>query len=516
MNAPQMLPPTEAVAQGKGPTQASNQPKQPPKPKGWRRFIPIPATLQMQREDQEFLPAALEILEQPASPIRIALIWLVCAAAVVGLLWSWFGHVDIHAVAQGRIQPGGRSKVLQTLEPGRVVAINVVNGSRVKAGDVLIELDATETGADKETMAAELDNASAEAAHRRTALAILASGGGGRLSSRTISYPSAVGPAARNREQQALDADIGKLSSAVASLQSQLQERRAQQQRLQSSLVERDKLLKLLTERASIAQKMLEAEAGARVAVMDAIQEQQKEAATIASERGQLIELDAAISSLRAKVSETLSEFKDMQTTKLNEAERRAEKASQEVIKTRSKDSRTRLVAPISGAVQQLAVTTQGQVVNSSQPLLMLVPADNVLEVEALVLNRDVGFIRPGQEVTIKVEAFPFTRFGTLDGTVVRVSEDAIDEREAAGLSDPSNATKTPNASVLSPTPKVQNLVFPATIKLAKNTISMGGKEVPLSPGMAVTVEIKTGDRRVLDYLLSPIREVGSEAIRER
>jgi hemolysin D len=489
-----------------------------PKAKGLRRFIPVPATLKMQRDDQEFLPAALEILEQPASPIRIALIWFICVVAVVGLLWSWFGYVDIHAVAQGRIQPSGRSKVVQSLEPGRVVAIRASNGSRVRVGDILIELDGTETGADSNATKAEFDNATAEVARRKVALMIVdeAKGIAPRLSTRKIRFGDAVESAAQMREQQALDAEMNKLSTMVASLQSQLQERRTQQQRLGSSLLERGKLLKSLTERVGIAQRMLEAEAGALITVMDANQELQREAATIASERGQILELDAGISSLRAKIDENLGEFKELQTSKLNEAVRRADKASQEVIKTRSKDNRTKLIAPINGTVQQLAVTTIGQVVNSSQPILVVVPTDDVLEVEALILNRDVGFVRSGQEVAIKVEAFPFTRFGMMEGKVIRISDDAIDEREAAGLSDPSNTTKSPNTSVLSPTPKAQNLVFPATIKLNTSSIRMGDKDVPLSAGMAVTVEIKTGGRRVLDYLLSPIREVGSEAIRER
>jgi hemolysin D len=473
----------------------------------------LPGPIRMDRDDQEFLPAALEILEQPASPIKVAMIWFIATAAIAALIWSWFGHIDIHAVAQGRIQPDGRTKVVQPLEPGRISAIHVTNGSKVRAGEPLLDLDATETGADRETITAELDGAQAEAARRRTALAILA---GEAIALRPVNFDTDLRPMLRLREQAALDADVLHLAATQASLQSQIEERRAQQMRMRAGLIEREKLVTVLTERVTMRQKLVDLSSGARAPVIDAIQERQKESANLVSERGQIIELDAAIASLQAKLAETRSQFRAEQTNKLGDAERRADKATQDAIKARSRDSRTRLLAPIDGTVQQLAITTLGQVVTSGQALMTLVPSQVRLEVEALVLNRDIGFVRPGQDVTIKIEAFPFTRFGTIDGKVLRVSDDSIDEREAASLADASATTRAPNASALGPNPKLQNLVFPATISLPKTAIPVGEKLVPLSAGMSVTVEIKTGERRVIDYVLSPIREVASEAAKER
>jgi hemolysin D len=473
----------------------------------------MPGPLRMSRDDQEFLPAALEILEQPASPVRIALIWFIAAVTLTALIWSWFGQIDIHAVAQGRIQPDGRTKVIQPLEPGRISAIHVVNGARVRAGDPLLDLDSTETGADREAIAAELDGAEAEAARRQAALASLIDD---EPVARAISFAPGLRPALRQREQAALAADIQHLAATQISLRSQIEERRAQQRRIRQGIIEREKLVVVLTERVAMRQKLVDLAAGARAPVIDAIQELQKEAANLVSERGQMAEMDAAIASLEAKRAESRSQFRAEQTAKLVEAERRADKATQDAIKARSRDSRTRLIAPIDGTVQQLAVTTLGQVVTSGQPLLTLVPSQVQLEIEALVLNRDIGFVRPGQDVTIKVEAFPFTRFGTIEGKVLRVSDDAIDEREAATLADAAATTRSPNASALSPNARLQNLVFPATISLPQTAIPVGERLVPLSAGMSVTVEIKTGQRRVIDYVLSPIREVGSEAARER
>ncbi len=117
----------------------------------------------------------------------------------------------------------------------------------------------------------------------------------------------------------------------------------------------------------------------------------------------------------------------------------------------------------------------------------------------------------------VKIESFPFTRFGTIDGTVVKVSRDAVDEREETALNDPISSVKPQVTTIATAEPSTtQNLVFPATISLSKRFINAYGKDIPLSPGMAVTVEIRTGQRRALDYVLSPLREVTSSAGHER
>jgi hemolysin D len=473
----------------------------------------MPGPLRMSRDDQEFLPAALEIIEQPASPIRIALIWFIACVCLGGLAWSWFGHVDIHAVASGRIQPDGRSKVIQPFEPGRINAIHVANGQRVKAGAVLLELDPTEIAAEREIATAELEVAEAEVARRRAALANLAFTGPAAVA---VHFPESVRPAIRVREQMVLDADISQLSASLSSQKAQIEERRAQQIRLRTTIAEREKLTSVLAERVAMRQQLVDRSTGARSTVIDAIQEQQKEMANLVAERGQIGELDAAIAALEAKLTESYSQFRADQTNRLIESERRVDKAKQDLIKANSRDGRTRLLAPIDGIVQQLAITTLGQVVTTAQTIMTLVPVEARLEVEASILNRDIGFIRVGQEVTVKVEAFPFTRYGTIKGTVIRVSDEAIDEREAGNLQDAASSTRGTNPSLLNSNNRVQNLVFLTTIALDKSHVAVGEKNISLMPGMAVTVEVRTGERRVIDYILSPIREVFSQAIKER
>lgn len=459
--------------------------------------------------DREFLPAALEIVETPPSPVRIAMLWFTCIAFSTVLAWSYFGEIDIHAVAQGRIQPSGRSKTVQTLEPGRVVTILTENGKRVEPGDVLLELDPTETGADREALARELDALDAEIARRRLAVTI-AQADPPEL--RPLEMRKDINIFTRNRETAVLAAEIGQLNATQGAIRSQLNERGASRQRLTMSIEARERLIKVLKERVTMRDILNEKKIGSRATVIDALQEFERESTSIAGERGQLLEVDAGIATLNKKLVEIAVGFVAEQSPKLAEAERKRDRGEQELIKARMRNERTQIKSPAGGTVQQLAVTTIGQVVSAGQTLMIVVPTDANLEVEVMVLNQDIGFVEAGQPAVVKVEAFPFTRYGTIDATVTQVSREGMDVNDAAALSDPMAAQRGQPAQQQ----RGQNLVFPAMVRLDKRTMDVDGKDVPLSSGMMVTVEVKTGKRRVIDYVLSPLREVTNTAGRGR
>jgi hemolysin D len=467
---------------------------------------------QLTGTDREFLPAALEILVTPASPVAKSLLLAICGLFLAALAWSYFGWMDIYAVAPGKIQPDGGSKVVQPVDAGKVVAIGVQNGSRVNAGDVLIELDPTESAADRQAEATDLEAASAEAARRKAAIAAARTE---TMEPVPIAFSAGISEPERHREEGVLAADLAQLRSAINALKSQLAEKVATQARLQSTIAERQKLIALAKERVSMRETLESMGAGSRAQTIEALQQYETQLTTDTDDRGQLLETGAAMASLARKIDESISQFIADQSQKLAEAEHKRDHLEQELIKAQSKASHATLKAPISGTVQQLAVSSLGQVVTSGQPLLTIVPFDQPLEIKAMVANQDIGFVEVGQNAVVKVESFPFTRYGTIGGTVERVSRDAVDERDATELSDAANAARPQGAAPGSPA-KTQNLVFPATVRLAKRTMDIDGKEVALMPGMAVTVEIKTGRRRVIDYLLSPLRQAASEAARER
>ena len=465
-----------------------------------------------QTQDREFLPAALEILETPPSVISVSFIWLICAIFAAAIGWSYFGKLDIYAIAQGKIQPAGQSKVVQPLEPGKVRMVLVENGTLVKEGDVLLELDPTETTADQEKLTRDLESADAEATRRKAAIEAA------RLErpvAGAIEFKPGTSEFVRQREERALAADLAQLAASKQTLDAQLAQSLATERRLRDSIAERGKLLALDQERIEMRETLSSRGAGSRALVIEALTQYQTERTSQVGEEGQLRETVAATETTRRKISEAVTQFIADQTQKLVDAERKRDQVLQDLVKARSKNERMRLRAPISGIVQQLAVTTVGQVVTSGQTLMIIVRRDAPLEVETMVLNKDIGFVQEGQPAVVKVDAFPFTRYGTIDGIVTKVSRDAVDMRDAPNLSDASAAVKaqgmTQNSGANRP-----ELAFPATVKLPHRSIEINGRAVNLSPGMTVTVEIKTGSRRVIDYILSPLREVVSQTAHER
>ncbi|GEO98311.1 HlyD family type I secretion periplasmic adaptor subunit [Methylobacterium haplocladii] len=464
------------------------------------------------REDQEFLPAHLAILETPPSPLAMVFTWTLCALFASALIWSFLANLDIYAVASGRVQSSGRSKVLQPFETSKVEAINVSNGARVKAGDLLISLDPTDAGADLAGRVSDLEALAAQMARRVSTIQAIREG----QKTAEPAYAETTPLPIKMRETAAMVADLNQYYATRLALEAQIAEKQATEQRLTASIAARERLHAVLTERATMRETLVSRSAGTRAAVIDALQQVEQVAADLAYDQGQKQEAKAGVDSLLRRIEQLTSETIAKQAQSLTEIAQKVDSLRQDVIKARLRRERMELRAPIDGTVQQLAVTTVGQVVTASQPLLVLVPSDGPFEIEALLLNTDIGFVAPGQNVTVKVDSFPFTRYGTAEGKVVRVSRDAVDERDASGSTDTLSVVRSQGVSAANGTPRTQNLVFPVTVEVWKNNIVADGKPVALTPGMTVQVEIQTGTRRAIDYILSPIRETTSTAGHER
>lgn len=460
----------------------------------------------------EFLPAHLEILETPASPKMSFMLWTICGMITVAIVWSSLAKVDIYAEAQGRIQPSGRSKVIQPLDVGRVSEIAVQNGSIVKAGDLLVQLDATQSEADRAAAAADLQSLHAEIARRTTEIVDVQAG----VANPTIIYPPDVSDSYRKRDDSVFQAEMSQYQAQVDGLQAQLAEKTARNKHLADTITARERVIASMTQRLDMKQTLEAHQSGTKAAVIDASQTLENEQRNLADDHGQVMENDAAAVSLRRRLDQAKRDFLATQNQKLNDAERKRDDVAQSFVKAASKVQQARILAPLDGTVQQLAVTTVGQVVTSGQPLMVLVPSTKSLEVMALVQNQDIGFVKDRQEVVLKVDAFPFSHYGTLKGTVTRISNEAVDSQEATASSDASTLARPANNSALSGSQRVQNLVYPVTVQLDQTSINADGKDVPLMPGMMVTAEVQTGSRRVIQYLLAPIWEATSQAAHER
>ena len=488
--------------------------------------------------DREFLPAALEILETPPAPLPVALMLTICAFFAAALAWSFFGRLDVHAVAPGKIEIAGRAKVIEPLDPGKIAAIHVANGGRVKVGDLLLELDPAEATADENAARDALNAGLAEIARRRFAIdtvrAVLRAPAPPHEQAEQdtvlspleeaaadtegkIAWDDAVPGVFRSREQAVLAADLTQLSDTLKNLDKQMAQKEATRQRLRMSIAFQDTLIETLTQRVSTRQEAIDLHVGTKINLYDAKEELEKSQSTLASDQGQLIETDAALAELQSEKTKTLAQFMADNENKLADAARKADEARESLAKAAARLSHTRLYAPIDGVVQQVAVTTIGQVVTTGQRLLVVTPNEGPLQVEALVANLDIGFVKIGQDAAVKVDAFPFTRFGVAHGKVAQIASEAVGEQEAKRAL--ANAASSANAADAAPTSapgQPESFVFPVTIALAESTMKIGDAMVPLAPGMTVSVEIKTDSRRVIDYLLSPLAKVASESLRER
>ncbi|KQS51705.1 MULTISPECIES: HlyD family type I secretion periplasmic adaptor subunit [unclassified Sphingomonas] len=479
-----------------------------PKPGGARTFSVSPSVTL-----REFLPPARSIAATPPSPIRLALIIGICALFACALGWACIGHFDIYAVARGRIQPIGRSKVVQPVDEGRVVSVRVKEGDHVGAGALLVELDATTARATQTTLSLHLADVDAEIA--RVMVEMDAASQGSETMPR-LRLPHATSSAVAMREQAVLEANFGGLLANVRLLRARADQSRAQSLAIKKNLVAQEQVRRTLDERVDINNVLLKQGWNTKSRVIDAREDRDRQIGTIVSEEGSALEAEASSATAAEAVLQARAEFLSNDAKVLNQLQQDREKTAQDLLGATAKLEHTKIYAPNAGTVQQLAITTVGQVVGSGQQLMTIVPNGRHLEIEALVENQDIGFVREGQPVTIKIDTFPFTRYGTIEGRVARVSRDAVTSTEAVGAEDTETKPVEAQSGAATATPKTGQLVYPVHVDLGRSTMNVDGRDIDLSAGENVTVEIKTGRRRLIDYILSPLMENATAVGHER
>lgn len=444
-----------------------------------------------QRYEAQFLPAALALQETPVSPAPRVAMWLLIAFAVLAVLWATLGHIDIVATAQGKIVPNDRVKTIQPLETATVRAIYVGDGQTVKAGEVLIALDATAADADTDSIAGDLRITELLAARDGAFLASLNQLQQGKRQAPQLQTPESVSQLQAGNEQRHLDGEWQELLSKLARLAADKTSRQAELRAIQATV---EKLRHTVPIARRLAEDYQQLQGKKFVAGHDYLQREQariEQEGELASQRQKLQSLNASIQEADKQKTELLASAKRAALDRLHDSEQKIAGYRQAMIKARQRSQLLKLTAPVDGNVQQLAVHTVGGVVTPAQPLMIIVPADQALEIEAFIENKDIGFVNPGQEAEIKIETFPYSKYGALHGAVLQVSTDAVNDEK-------------------------RGLIYAAKVKLPRTSMRVESKTVNLSPGMAVTVEIKTGKRRVIEYFLSPLIEHVGESLRER
>jgi hemolysin D len=428
-------------------------------------------------DEQAFLPAALSLQETPTHPAPRRAAIVICALFLIALLWSLFGQVDIVAVAQGRIVVSERTKTIQPLEAGVVRKILVRDGDSVKAGQVLVELDATNAQADQASVGEQFKAAESEL-QRSTAL--LAALQGNRAPSLRASADSAQ-----------LQAEWQDITARLAKLDAEQTRRVAETATVREAIAKLEATLPLVKQREADVKGLAEQGFMNQHAGQDRTRERIELERDLALQKARLVEAQAAQAESQQSKAALLAETRRALRERQAAAQLKRDQLSQEGRKSDQRERLTQLTAPVDGTVQQLAIHTTGGVVTPAQVLMVVVPQGAEVTAEVVLENKDIGFVSNGQAAEIKLETFPFTRYGTVAATVKSVSADAVaDEKRGA--------------------------IFPATLQLKDAQLSVEGKTIALAPGMNLTAEIKTGKRRVIDYLLSPVQTATQESLRER
>jgi hemolysin D len=473
-----------------------------------RKLLPALRLVPRTASETEFLPAALEIVETPASPAGRAIAATIILFFVIALAWASFGSVDIIATARGQIIPTGRTKVIQPFETGVVRAIHVQDGERVKAGDVLIEIDSTISEAERDRLQKEYMTAALDAARLKASLST--------ADDPTVDFapPDNAPPEQVALQRSLLTNQVQEIRSKLADLDQKIAKEQGNQTAVQSTIAKITEALPFLQKRADARQLLADKGIGSKLDAYSAQQDLIEHQQELKVQQGRLDEATAGVASLKEERAEAEAEYKHKNLDDLTQAQQKASSLQEQLVQASEKYKLQTLTAPVDGTVQQLAVHTQGGVVTPAQILLVVVPADSHLEIEAMVSNRDIGFVHEGQDVAIKVDTFNFTKYGLIHGKVTSVSQDAITRNLP---NDAGNGEKQKTGGETdSSEPKGQELVYAARISLDKTEMQVDDRLVNLTPGMAVTAEIKTGSRHVIEFLLSPIFKYKHDALTER
>lgn len=431
-------------------------------------------------DEAAFMPAALSLQETPPHPAPRRVAWVLCLLFLIALAWSIFGQVDIVAVAPGRIIVSDRTKTLQPLERSVVKRVLVKDGDAVQAGQVLVELDATNAAADGASVQEQLSTAVSEEQRTTALLAALKSG-----------QAPGLPPGASVRDSAQLQAEWQDIKAKLAKLAAEQARRQAEIATVRETIAKLDATLPLAQQREADFKRLTTEGFISDHARQDRTRERIEQERDLATQRARLTEAQATLAESANARSAYLAETTRSLSDRQAQAATKRVHLVQERSKTEQRARLTQLTAPVSGTVQQVAVHTEGGVVTEAQVLMVIVPKDAQVTAEVVIDNKDIGFVDAGQVVAIKLETFPFTRYGTVQAEVASVTADAVnDEKRGA--------------------------IFPATLTLKDNSLVVDGKRIHLSPGMNLIAEIKTGKRRVIDYLLAPVQTRLSESLGER
>jgi len=443
------------------------------------------ATSAFRTDETDFLPAALEIIERPVSPTARITAWVLVIALAVAIAWATFGRLDIVVSAPGQVFPSDDVKIIQAADTGVVRAIHVHDNQPVRAGQALVDLDPTVSAADVRQGEEGLKAAELDAARARAMLSAL--DGRGLRFVPPAGTPTDVASTQAALARAELEAVVG--ASSMHGADRRVAQAARAEARLQA--VKLSETVAIVAQEVAANAELLSKGYVSKLRFL----ELQRQQSALLRDRDIAFETsrkaDAQIASATGTLRHADGEARARVLAALAKSETEVRLRREELVRVRHRTGLQRLVSPIDGMVSQLAIHTVGGVVELAKPVMVVVPSAGRLIAQVRIPTRDAGFVRVGQPVAVKLAAFPFTRYGTAHGRIESVSPDSIPDDKLG-------------------------LVFVARVAVERRLRGREGQIIPLTPGMELTADIRTGQRSILNFLVSPLQEVLAKAGHER
>lgn len=403
-------------------------------------------------DSYEFRPIITEIEESPVNPLGRTTFWIIISLIFFTALWLFFGKVDIVVSARGKVIPDGEIKIIQPLETGVVKEIHVKEGDFVKQGQTLIEIDTSTTQPQLQSLQANLDYINTERQRLK-------------------------GEIVQNAENSYTQNELAK--SAYADLQNQLASKNHEIKRLREDIANYQKQLTLNLDKE---RRMRDVEDIISRNDLDKVHVENMDY------RGRIASLNEQIRSIQKDADYIRTNFRTQNLTQLADRDKQANELEANIKEIEFKKQQQNIISPVDGYVNTMLVHTIGGVVTPAEKVISIVPADSPLSIKVSVLNKDIGFVKEGMPVQVKIDTFDFQKYGMIEGKVKKVSKDSVEDEK-------------------------QGLIYDVFITPVTKTLRVDGIDQPISTGMGLSAEIKTGKRRIIEFFIYPIIKYWSEAV---
>ncbi|MDG1581753.1 HlyD family type I secretion periplasmic adaptor subunit [Pseudomonas sp. GOM6] len=441
------------------------------------------SSLGKQKPDTEFMPEVDGVMQEDSPWLARATVWTVCICLVVALIWAKFAVLEEVTTGEGKAIPSSKVQVIQNLEGGIVTEIFVREGQVVNKGDVLLRLDATrfisnkgETEADRLALEARVARLSAEAEGIPLSLAQELIEQAPQLAEDEMALYSS--------RQRRLESEQNTLKEQLRQKTQELAEFRAKAQQYRSSLG-------LVQQELNMSQPLVESGAISAVEILRLRRSAVEMRGSLEATNLAIPRAEAAMQEIESKLNESALNFRTEALKELNEVRTELKKITSTSVAIQDRVSRTTVVSPVNGVIKLLKVNTIGGVVQPGDPMVEVVPLEDNLLIEARVRPQDIAFLHPGQKAMVKFTAYDFTIYGGLKAKLELISADTITDEEG-------------------------NSFYLIQVRTDKSHLGTSEHPLLIIPGMVATVDIVTGEKSVLDYLLKPVLKARSEALRER